>query len=111
MGLFDFWKKSYESISPAVAQERINAGAMLLDVRESNEYRAAHAPSAKLISLGVLSKRLKELPLEREILVICASGVRSSQAASMLAKEGFRVTNISGGMASWQRAGLRTVKK
>lgn len=111
MGLFDFWKKSYESITPAEAQERIEAGAMLLDVRESGEYRAAHAPSAKLISLGVLHRRLKELPMEREILVICASGMRSSQASSLLAKEGFQVTNISGGMAAWQRAGLRTVKK
>jgi rhodanese-related sulfurtransferase len=111
VALFGLFKKKFESISPAQAQERIDAGAMLLDVRESVEYRTAHAPAAKLISLGALPKRLKELPKEREILVICASGNRSSQAATMLAAEGFQVTNVSGGMAALQRAGLRTVKK
>ena len=111
MGLFDIFKKKFESVNPAEAQARIEAGAMLLDVRESVEYQAAHAPAAKLISLGVLPRRLKELPKEREILVICASGSRSAQAAELLAKEGFQVTNVSGGMSAWQRAGLRTVKK
>lgn len=111
MALFGLFKKKYESISPVEAQARIDNGAMLLDVRESGEYQAMHAPAAKLISLGALARRLKELPKEREILVICASGARSAQAANLLATEGFQVTNISGGMAGWQRAGLRTVKK
>jgi rhodanese-related sulfurtransferase len=111
MGLFDFLKPKFPSVSPEVAQQRIESGAMLLDVRESVEYRNLHAPAAKLISLGVLPRRLKELPKEREILVICNSGGRSSQACAMLAKEGFKVTNVSGGMVGWQRAGLRTVKK
>lgn len=111
MGLFDIFKKGFESISPQVAQERIEAGAMLLDVRESVEYQTMHAPSAKLISLGVLDRRLKELPKEREILVICNSGNRSAQAANLLAREGFKVTNIKGGMVAWQAAGLRTLRK
>ena len=111
MGLFDMFKKKFESVSPTEAQGRIEAGAMLLDVRESGEYQAVHAPAAKLISLGALPRRLKELPKEREILVICASGTRSTQAANLLAAEGFQVTNVSGGMAGWQRAGLRAVKK
>ena len=111
MALFGLFNKKFESVSPVEAQQRIDSGAMLLDVRESAEYRNAHAPAAKLISLGALSRRLKELPKEREILVICASGNRSSQAANMLAAEGFQVTNVSGGMAAWQRAGLRTVSK
>ena len=111
MGLFDFLKPKFPSITPQEAEARIQAGAMLLDVRESVEYRSGHAPAAKLISLGVLPRRLKEIPIEREILVICNSGGRSSQAATMLAKEGYNVTNVSGGMVAWQRAGLRTVRK
>jgi rhodanese-related sulfurtransferase len=111
MALFGLFKKKFESVSLTEALARIEQGAMLLDVRESVEYQAAHAPAAKLISLGVLPRRLKELPKEREILVICASGSRLAQAADLLAKEGFQVTNVSGGMAGWQRAGLRTVKK
>ena len=111
MGLFDIFKKNLESVSPQEAQERIDSGAMLLDVRESIEYQTFHAPAAKLISLGVLDRRLKELPKEREILVICNSGNRSAQAANLLAREGFKVTNVKGGMVAWQAAGLRTVRK
>ena len=110
MGLFDIFKKNFESVSPQEAQQRIDAGAMLLDVRESVEYQTFHAPAAKLISLGALDRRLKELPKEREILVICNSGNRSAQAANLLAHEGFKVTNIKGGMVAWQAAGLRTVR-
>jgi len=111
MGLFDIFKKNFESVSPQEAQQRIDAGAMLLDVRESVEYQTFHAPAAKLISLGALDRRLKELPKEREILVICNSGNRSAQAANLLSREGFKVTNIKGGMVAWQAAGLRTVRK
>lgn len=111
MGLFDFFKSKFESIPPKQAQERLAAGAMLLDVRESIEYQTFHAPGAKLISLGALEKRMKELPLDREILVICNSGGRSAQAASLLHKSGHRVTNVKGGMMAWQAAGLETVRR
>lgn len=111
MGLFDAFKKKFDSISPTEAQLRIDNGAMLLDVRESVEYQAFHAPAAKLISLGSLDRRLKEIPKEREILVICNSGNRSAQAANLLQKQGFQVTNIKGGMVAWQSAGLRTIRK
>jgi len=111
MGLFDFLKSKVESVSAKEAQERLQAGSMLLDVRESIEYQTIHAPGAKLISLGVLEKRLKELPKDREILVICNSGNRSAQAAGVLLKAGFKVTNIRGGMMAWQKAGLETVRK
>ena len=68
MALFGLFKKKFESVSPTEALARIEQGAMLLDVRESVEYQAAHAPAAKLISLGVLPRRLKELPKEREMV-------------------------------------------
>lgn len=111
MGLFDIFKKNFDSVSPQEAQQRIDAEAMLLDVRESVEYQTFHAPAAKLISLGALDRKLKELPKEREILVICNSGNRSAQAANLLALQGFTVTNITGGMVAWQAAGLRTIRR
>lgn len=110
MGLFDFLKKKYESVSPARAKELQDAGALLIDVRESHEYKAGHAPGAKLISLGVLERRLKEIPKEREILVICQSGMRSEQATKLLASNGYNVTNVSGGMVNWQRAGMKVIR-
>lgn len=110
MGLFDFLKKKYQTLSPEAGKQAQEAGAMLVDVRESHEYRSGHAPGAKLIPLGSLESKLHEIPKEREILVICQSGMRSSQAAAILAKAGFKVSNISGGMTNWQRAGLKVIR-
>lgn len=47
MALFGLFKKKFESVSPTEALARIEQGAMLLDVRESVEYQAAHAPSSE----------------------------------------------------------------
>jgi rhodanese-related sulfurtransferase len=110
MGLFDFLKKKYETVSPAKAKEAQDNGAMLIDVRESHEYRSGHAPGAKHISVQVIERRLGEIPKEREIIVVCQSGMRSQKAADILSRNGYKVLNVSGGMIGWQRAGQKVVK-
>ena len=110
MGLFDFLKKKFETVSHQVASELSTTGAFLIDVREPNEFRTGHAPGAKNISVSVLGSKLGLVPIEREILVICQSGMRSSQAAGLLAKNGYNVKNVAGGMAGWRRAGLKVSK-
>jgi rhodanese-related sulfurtransferase len=110
VGLFDIFKKKFETVSPGKAKEIQDAGGMLIDVRESHEYRAGHAPGAKHIALSVIERRLNEIPKEREILVICQSGMRSAQAAKELAANGYQVVNVSGGMANWQRSGLKVIR-
>ncbi|MFN8378002.1 MAG: rhodanese-like domain-containing protein [Anaerolineae bacterium] len=78
----------------------------VLDVRESYEYQAGHIKGAKLIPLGQLQKRVKELPTDGEIIVVCQSGSRSSSATSFLRKSGLNALNMNGGMSAWMRAGL-----
>jgi rhodanese-related sulfurtransferase len=110
MGLFDFFKKKYETVSPTKAKQAQDAGAVLIDVRESSEYRSGHAPGARHISVQVIERRLGEIPKEREIIVVCQSGMRSQRAAEILSSNGYKVLNVSGGMIGWQRAGLKVVK-
>ncbi|QKJ25567.1 rhodanese-like domain-containing protein [Aquiluna borgnonia] len=110
MGLFDFFKKKYQTVSPAKAKEAQDAGALLIDVRESHEYRSGHAPGAKHISVQVIERRLGEIPKERPILVMCQSGMRSQRAAEILSRNGYQVMNVSGGIVNWQRAGMKVVK-
>lgn len=110
MGLFSFFNKKYETVSPAKAKEAQDAGAMLIDVRESSEYRSGHAPGARHISVQVIERRLGEIPKERQIIVVCQSGMRSQRAAEILSSNGYQVLNVSGGMIGWQRAGLKVVK-
>lgn len=76
----------------------------LIDVREPDEYEAAHAPGAQLIPLGDIVSRSGELP-DGELYVICGSGVRSMKACEALAPLGFTTTNVAGGTRGWIAAG------
>jgi rhodanese-related sulfurtransferase len=102
-----------ESINVDRAVTMSNQGALLLDVREPNEYTEVHAPNAKLIPLGQLSERMHEINLDKEkpIVVICHSGRRSAMAAELLQKAGYRkVSNVNGGMLAWESSGLPVIK-
>ncbi|RPI83881.1 MAG: rhodanese-like domain-containing protein [Chloroflexi bacterium] len=79
---------------------------LLIDVRQPEEFREGHIPGSKLIPLGELNHRLKDLPKDREIVCICRSGNRSGAAVRKLVSAGFKSYNMRGGMKAWQRAGL-----
>src|SRR5512139_2443425 len=100
------------SIDAAGAQTKLNEKPkpLVLDVREPSEYAAGHIAGSTLIPLHQLAGRMGQLPKDREIICVCASGSRSSSAARQLLKNGYTVLNMSGGMSRWQRAGL-PVKK
>jgi rhodanese-related sulfurtransferase len=86
-----------------------SSGALLLDVREADEYAQGHAPGSTLIPLGQLTQRLKEIaPFKNQrVVLICRSGRRSAQATALLETAGFSAaSNIEGGMLAWQQAGL-----
>ena len=99
--------------SPRDIQARLNAGPapFVLDVREPVEYRSGHIAGARLIPLGEVPRRLNEIPRDREIILICASGHRSLAAARTLVPAGYKVLNLQGGMLAWQRAGLPVTKR
>ena len=72
----------------------------ILDVREPFELAVQNIPDAINIPLGQLRSRLNELPIDREIHIICRSGQRAYMATRILLQNGFQVKNVSGGMLS-----------
>jgi rhodanese-related sulfurtransferase len=89
-------------------------GALLLDVREPVEYAAIHAPNAKLIPLGEVGLRWKEIEAykDKPVAVICRSGRRSAKAVAILQEAGFsQVSNVQGGIQEWEKAGLEVIKQ
>jgi phage shock protein E len=78
----------------------------LLDVRTPDEYKQGHVSGAELIPLDELLSKKTQIPKEREVICICASGSRSSVAARQLSSLGYKVSNMRGGMARWSSAGL-----
>ena len=95
------------SIEPADLQTMPHA--VLLDVREPDEWAAGHAPQAVHIPRGDLDRRAAELPADRPVVCICRSGARSLQAAELLTEHGFDVHNLNGGMRAWNDAHLAVV--
>ncbi len=83
--------------------------AYLIDVREPGEYLAGHVPGAALLPLGELASRAGELPRDRTIHVICASGNRSLRATRALLDAGYDARSVAGGTSAWARSGRETV--
>jgi rhodanese-related sulfurtransferase len=82
---------------------------VLLDVRSSGERAQKRIDGSLHIPLNHLTDRLSEIPRDRAVLLHCAGGYRSSIAASLLKREGFTgVSELAGGIAAWETAGLPT---
>lgn len=102
-------KSEVVDLDPSEAYALQQNGAVLLDVREDDEWRAGHAPEALHVPLSQVEEALAELQ-GKEVLAICRSGGRSSRAAAHLADAGVNVRNVAGGMSAWNAAGLPVVR-
>ncbi|NWF71031.1 MAG: rhodanese-like domain-containing protein [Chloroflexi bacterium] len=79
----------------------------LVDVRTLEEYQDGHIPGALHIPLDELSARLREIPAEKPIVVVCGHGIRSVYGAQIVRYAGFTpVYNLAGGTAAWENARL-----
>lgn len=87
------------------AIELVAGGAVLIDVREQDEWDAGHAPTAQLLPISALNDRADELPADRQLLVICQSGGRSMRATTRLLAQGYDAVNVIGGMTAWAAQG------
>jgi rhodanese-related sulfurtransferase len=84
----------------------ITAGAVLVDVREDDEWAAGHAPQATHLAMSRLSAAPVDLPVDRTVVCVCHRGGRSAAVAQALNAAGWTAVNLSGGMTAWQAAGL-----
>ncbi|ARF16619.1 rhodanese-like domain-containing protein [Sporosarcina ureae] len=96
--------KGVHSITTEQLKDRVkDRNIQLIDVRSPAEYAARHIKEFKNIPLNVLSNKMGTLKKDQEVIVICQSGMRSSNAAGQLKKAGFvNVTNVRGGMSAWR---------
>ena len=93
-------------VSAAQAFQLREEGAFVLDVRTPAEWEEFHVPGATLIPLDELESRLDEIPVDREVVVMCRSGNRSATGRDILRQAGFeQVTSMAGGIQQWGAAG------
>lgn len=106
--LFVVWRmmpaKGVKSISTTELKNQLNRkDVQFIDVRTSGEFKSRNIRQFQNIPLNVLPAKLSQLKKDQEVIVICQSGMRSSNACRMLKKNGFtNVTNVRGGMSAWQ---------
>ncbi|HKY61213.1 MAG TPA: MBL fold metallo-hydrolase [Gemmatimonadota bacterium] len=97
-------------IGPRELHEHLASGhgPTVLDVRSDGEWAGGHIEGAIHVMGGFLADRLSEVPDgDRPVAVVCGGGYRSTVAASVLERGGFRrVVNLTGGMRAWHQAGL-----
>lgn len=96
----------FESLSPLLAVTKMNTNnVFVIDVRETAEYVKGHIEDAKNIPLGNLEEQIASIDAykNKDVLVVCQSGTRTTAASKILIKAGFeKLLTLKGGMQSWE---------
>jgi len=105
----------FSRISVTEAKEKLDKGeAVMIDVRDPEEYVEVHAKDVRLIPVGTVlgeTKQIREFADGKEVLFICKTGARSALAAEYAVAAGLdeiAFSNVEGGTVAWVAAGLPT---
>lgn len=95
---------AHPTLTGEQAHAKVDAGAFLLDVRSPGEFAEGHLTGAVNVPVNELEATLSSLPVDRnrEIVVYCRSGMRSSRARTILLKAGYSKVEDLGGMSNWR---------
>jgi glyoxylase-like metal-dependent hydrolase (beta-lactamase superfamily II)/rhodanese-related sulfurtransferase len=92
------------------AVDRLESGALLIDVREKSEFEQARIEGSQNVPLSEIALRLPELRAASKVLLVCQSGRRSQNAAQTLSRVGLaNVIQLKGGLQAWRQAGYEVV--
>lgn len=100
-----FTTKTFESIDTTTLKNQYltkKKDYYFIDVRTKPEFKSNHIRGFENIPLDNLQNNLKKIPKNKEVVVICQSGGRSSAACQLLSQNGYKVTNVLGGMNNWR---------
>ena len=103
-----------KNITPAAAFAMTKKGALFVDVREPREIarKAFDVPDIMLIPLSTFEQRFREIPVDRNLIIVCNSGNRSLTAGRLLLNRGYRkVVNMQYGIIGWDKEGLPIKRK
>ena len=96
---------------PTVYASELPDDAVVLDVREDDEWVPGHVGGATHIPMGDVPARLGEVPDGDPLYVVCRSGGRSARVAAWLNHNGYDAVNVGDGMGGWEAAGRPMVSE
>ncbi|HEY3102633.1 MAG TPA: rhodanese-like domain-containing protein [Pyrinomonadaceae bacterium] len=103
-------KTRIKEVTVAETRDRLtaNPNAQLIDVREDNEWDAAHAADAVHLGKGIIERDIETSVADKstELILYCGGGYRSALAADVLQKMGYtNVFSMAGGWKAWKESG------
>lgn len=100
--------KPVPQVTPSEAVELVEQGALLVDIREQNEWDQARIPGAVLKPMSIANDWYQELPADVTVVLQCRSGNRSNNLAAALINEAgmSNIVNLAGGILAWSESGL-----
>ena len=112
--LFETAFRKFKMLSPLLVVSKMNNDdTVIIDVRETNEFKSGHIESAISTPLGSFEKHIDKLKKHKQnpLIVVCQTGARSSTACKQLMTAGFdQVFSMIGGMQSWEENNFPTTK-
>ena len=92
---------------PQEATDLMDAGALMVDIREADEWEEVRIPGADFRPLSEINEWFEDLPRDRTVILQCRSGNRSAMATSALIRQAGmdNVVNLAGGIIAWHQAG------
>jgi len=103
-------KDRVKEVTVAETRERLaaNPNALLIDVREDNEWQVEHAQGAEHLGKGIIERDIETAVPDKstELILYCGGGYRSALAADALQKMGYtNVWSMAGGWKAWKESG------
>lgn len=93
-------------VTTAELASAMEAGAVVVDVREMHEYVKGHVPGIALVPMSEIEQRWGEIPADRgTVYLVCATGARSGKVAEALRQAGVDAVNVTGGTKAWAEEG------
>lgn len=101
------------SVSPQGLTALVNGeGAVVIDIRNSNEFRQGHITGSRNIPYAKLMEHLSELPADKALIIVCNIGQTAGAAARQLKAKGLQnVYKLEGGISNWKSSSLPLVKR
>jgi rhodanese-related sulfurtransferase len=99
-----------EEVDPLEARRLLDAGALLVDVREPAEWHEGHAPGSLPLPLRIILQEEASVPAGRRIVAACRNGRRSFLAAIYLTARGHVVFSLAGGLNEWVAQGFPVIR-
>ncbi|MFW6226450.1 MAG: rhodanese-like domain-containing protein [Nanoarchaeota archaeon] len=98
------------SLKKIIENNKKNPDFIIIDVRESFEYKNKKIPNSKSLPLSQIESWFYQLKKNKKYIIYCKSGNRSEMVVSMMLKKGFKdVKNMDGGILAWNKMGFETI--